>query len=140
MKKKLFQILKACIFGFFSCAKIWNENVLLHKSQKKKMRDTQGKKRVRERDKWEIYVIFAGNAFLVNVALADLMVTGLVLPASAIVILAGHKESLGICRFEWTLEALCFLVTVLTLAAIAVENYMRLYLPVERWVHHNYFL
>ncbi|XP_043478166.1 adenosine receptor A1-like [Leptopilina heterotoma] len=74
-----------------------------------------------------------GNAFLVNVALADLMVTGLVLPASAIVILAGHKESLGICRFEFTLEALCFLVTVLTLAAIAVENYMRLCLPVERY-------
>lgn len=75
---------------------------------------------------------FTGNAFLVNVALADLLVTGLVLPASAIVILAGHKESLGICRFEWTLEALCFLVTVLTLATIAVENYMRLCLPVER--------
>ncbi|XP_033221848.1 adenosine receptor A1-like [Belonocnema kinseyi] len=74
-----------------------------------------------------------GNAFLVNVALADLLVTGLVLPASAIVILADQKDTLGICRFERALGALCFLVTILTLATIAVENYMRLCLPVERY-------
>lgn len=77
---------------------------------------------------------FPGNAFLVNVALADLVVTGLVIPVSVIVILAGHEESLATCRFEWTLEALCFLVTVLTLAAIAFENYARLCLPAERYV------
>ncbi|XP_015598341.1 melatonin receptor type 1B-A [Cephus cinctus] len=74
-----------------------------------------------------------GNAFLVNVALADLLVTGLVIPASAIVILAGQEELLSTCRFEWTLEALCFLVTVLTLATIAAENYARLCLPAERY-------
>ncbi|XP_032679614.1 melatonin receptor type 1A-A-like [Odontomachus brunneus] len=73
-----------------------------------------------------------GNAFLVNVALADLLVTGLIIPVSVIVILAGHTESLSTCRFEWTLEALCFLVTVLTLATIAAENYARLCLP-ERY-------
>ncbi|XP_029172602.1 melatonin receptor type 1B-like [Nylanderia fulva] len=76
-----------------------------------------------------------GNAFLVNVALADLVVTGLVIPVSVIVILAGHEESLATCRFEWTLEALCFLVTVLTLAAIAFENYARLCLPAERYAN-----
>ncbi|XP_035729295.1 histamine H2 receptor-like [Vespa mandarinia] len=74
-----------------------------------------------------------GNAFLVNVALADLLVTGLVIPVSVIVILAGHEESLSTCRFEWTLEALCFLVTVLTLTTIAAENYARLCLPPERY-------
>ncbi|CAG5081408.1 Similar to Mtnr1a: Melatonin receptor type 1A (Mus musculus) [Cotesia congregata] len=74
-----------------------------------------------------------GNAFLVNVALADLLVTGLVIPSSAIVILAGHEDSLSICRFEWTLEALCFLVTILTLATIAGENYARLCLPTEKY-------
>ncbi|KAK1118968.1 hypothetical protein K0M31_013738 [Melipona bicolor] len=73
-----------------------------------------------------------GNAFLVNVALADLLVTGLVIPVSVIVILAGHEESLSTCRFECTLETLCFLVTVLTLATIAAENYTRLCLPPER--------
>ncbi|XP_024891658.1 histamine H2 receptor-like [Temnothorax curvispinosus] len=80
-----------------------------------------------------------GNAFLVNVALADLLVTGLVIPVSVIVILAGYDgtpaESLGACRFEWTLEALCFLVTVLTLATIAAENYARLCLPPERYAN-----
>ncbi|XP_011877105.1 PREDICTED: melatonin receptor type 1B-A-like isoform X2 [Vollenhovia emeryi] len=76
-----------------------------------------------------------GNAFLVNVALADLLVTGLVIPVSVIVILAGYAESLGACRFEWTLEALCFLVTVLTLATIAAENYARLCLPAERYAN-----
>ena len=79
-----------------------------------------------------LQIFLTGNAFLANVALADLLVTGLVIPASAIVILAGHKESPVICRFEWTLEALCFLVTVLTLATIAMENYARLCLPAER--------
>ncbi|XP_016913294.1 RYamide receptor-like [Apis cerana] len=74
-----------------------------------------------------------GNAFLVNVALADLLVTGLVIPVSVIVILAGHEESLSTCRFECTLEALCFLVTVLTLTTIAAENYTRLCLPHERY-------
>ncbi|XP_015517065.2 melatonin receptor type 1B-A-like [Neodiprion virginianus] len=74
-----------------------------------------------------------GNAFLVNVALADLLVTGLVIPASAIVILAGQQESPSICRFEWSLEAVCFLVTVFTLATIAVENYARLCLSEERY-------
>ncbi|XP_054000633.1 beta-1 adrenergic receptor-like [Hylaeus anthracinus] len=74
-----------------------------------------------------------GNAFLVNVALADLLVTGLVIPVSVIVILAGHEESVNTCRFEWTLEALCFLVTVLTLTTIAAENYIRLCLPRERY-------
>ncbi|XP_076171196.1 adenosine receptor A1 isoform X2 [Ptiloglossa arizonensis] len=74
-----------------------------------------------------------GNAFLVNVALADLLVTGLVIPVSVIVILAGHEESLSTCQFEWSLEALCFLVTVLTLATIAAENYTRLCLPPERY-------
>lgn len=77
-------------------------------------------------------VLFPGNAFLVNVALADLLVTGVVIPASVIVILAGHEESLITCRFEYTIEILCFLVTVLTLGAIAVENYARLCLPAER--------
>ncbi|XP_012256341.2 RYamide receptor-like isoform X2 [Athalia rosae] len=74
-----------------------------------------------------------GNAFLVNVALADLCVTGMVIPASAIVILADQQESPSICRFEWSVEAVCFLVTVFTLVIIAGENYARLCMPAERY-------
>lgn len=61
-----------------------------------------------------------------NVALADLLVSGLVVPASAVVILAGLQENLVVCRFQWFLAALCFLVTVLSIASIAAENYVRL--------------
>lgn len=61
-----------------------------------------------------------------NVALADLLVSGLVVPASAVVILAGMRDSLAVCRFQWFLAVLCFLVTVLSLAAVAAENYFRL--------------
>lgn len=69
---------------------------------------------------------FSGNALLVNVALADLLVSGLVVPASAVVILAGLRDYLAVCRFQWFIAVLCFLVTVLSQAAIAVENYFRL--------------
>lgn len=61
-----------------------------------------------------------------NVGLADLLVTGLVIPASAVVILAGLKDNLAVCKFQWFVAAWCFLVTVLSLAAIAWENYFRL--------------
>ncbi|KAG5894369.1 hypothetical protein JTB14_015646 [Gonioctena quinquepunctata] len=75
----------------------------------------------------EDYLRKRGNTFLVNVALADLLVSGLVVPASAVVILAGLRDNnLAVCRFQWFLAALCFLVTVLSLAAVAMENYSRL--------------
>lgn len=61
-----------------------------------------------------------------NIALADLLVSGLVIPASAVVILAGLRNNLSVCRFQWFLAVLCFLVTVLSLAAVAAENYFRL--------------
>lgn len=67
-----------------------------------------------------------GNTFLVNVALADLLITGLVMPASAVVILAGLEDSPPVCRVQWFLAILCWVVTVLTLTAMSVENYARL--------------
>ncbi|KAL3275460.1 hypothetical protein HHI36_020220 [Cryptolaemus montrouzieri] len=72
------------------------------------------------------YLRKRGNTFLVNVALADFLVSGLVVPTSAVVILAGLQENLNLCRFQWFLAALCFLVSVLSTAAIAGENYVRL--------------
>lgn len=70
--------------------------------------------------------MFLGNSFIVNVALADLLVSGLVVPASAVVILAGLQDNLVVCRFQWFLATLCFLVTVLSLTATSVENQARL--------------
>ncbi|XP_069697813.1 alpha-1B adrenergic receptor-like [Periplaneta americana] len=72
-----------------------------------------------------------GNAFIVNVALADLLITGLVFPASTVVLLAGLKDAPGVCSFHWFLAILCCLVTTLTLAATAVENYARLCLSAD---------
>ncbi|CAH1170040.1 unnamed protein product [Phaedon cochleariae] len=74
----------------------------------------------------EDYLRKRGNTFVVNVALADLLVSGLVIPASAVVILAGLRDNLVVCRFQWFLAVLCFLVTVLSLTAVATENYFRL--------------
>ena len=61
-----------------------------------------------------------------NVALADLLITGLVFPASTVVLLAGLKDAPEVCNFQSFLAILCCLVTLLTLAATAAENYARL--------------
>ncbi|KAJ1523704.1 hypothetical protein ONE63_001538 [Megalurothrips usitatus] len=77
----------------------------------------------------EDYLKQRGNAFIVNMALADLLVTGLVFPASAVVLLAGLRDTEGACNFHWVVAVLSCLVTVLTFSCIAVENLMRLCLP-----------
>lgn len=59
----------------------------------------------------------AGNAFIVNIALADLLITSVVMPASTIVLLAGIDNSdTEVCKFQWFLAACSFLVSILTLA------------------------
>lgn len=65
---------------------------------------------------------------MANVALADLLVTGVVMPASAVVILAGVKESAltNVCNFQWSFSIACWLVTILSLLATAAENHARL--------------
>ncbi|KAL1517032.1 hypothetical protein ABEB36_000851 [Hypothenemus hampei] len=83
----------------------------------------------------EDYLRKRGNTFLVNVGLADLLVTGLVIPASAVVILAGLKDNLAVCKFQWFVAAWSFLVTVLSLAAVAWENYFRLCYSID--VYHK---
>lgn len=69
-----------------------------------------------------------GNTFMANVALADLLVTGVVMPASAVVILAGVKEASlsSVCTLQWCLSIVCWLVTMLSLLATSAENYARL--------------
>lgn len=68
---------------------------------------------------------------MANVALADLLISGLVIPASAVVILAGLEDSPPVCQFQWFLSILCCLVTILTMTAVAAENYVRLCLTPE---------
>lgn len=64
-----------------------------------------------------IKIHFTGNAFIVSVALADLLVSSVLIPASVIVLLAGIDESsLAICRVQWFCATCAFLVTILSLA------------------------
>lgn len=71
--------------------------------------------------------LFAGNSFLVNLALADILITGLVFPASIVVILADLTDSKSVvCNFQWFLALVSCLVSVLTILATAIENYSRL--------------
>lgn len=48
------------------------------------------------------------------------------IPASTVAILASLDGSLAVCRFQWFLAVVCFLVTLLTLITTAAENYSRL--------------
>lgn len=61
--------------------------------------------------------IFPGNAFIVSVALADLLVSSVLIPTSVIVLLAGFDESsMAVCRVQWFFASCAFLVTILSLA------------------------
>ncbi|KAL2720099.1 histamine H2 receptor-like [Vespula squamosa] len=74
-----------------------------------------------------------GNGFLVSIGLADLLVTGLLTPMFVGVVLTEYELTLKTCRFQWSFEVLCFLVTVHTFMLVAIENYARLCLPREKY-------
>lgn len=59
-----------------------------------------------------------------NIALADLLITSVLIPASIIVLLAGTggNDSLPVCKFQWFLATCAFLVTVLSLTVSIFEK------------------
>lgn len=65
-----------------------------------------------------------GNAFLVSLAIADLLITALIIPASCLAILAGsHREDLPYyCNFQWQVTIVYYLVASLTFSSISLEN------------------
>lgn len=72
-----------------------------------------------------------GNTYIANVALADLLISGVVILASAVVLLAGLEDCPPVCNMQRFLRLLCGLVTILSLMATAMENYARLCLSPE---------
>ncbi|XP_055708486.1 melatonin receptor type 1A-like [Phlebotomus papatasi] len=75
-----------------------------------------------------------GNAFIVSAALADLLITSLLIPTSIILLMAriaNSADSMSFCKFEWFLAVFAFMVNILSLLMIAVENYFRLCAPHE---------
>uniref|UniRef100_T1IYG9 G-protein coupled receptors family 1 profile domain-containing protein n=1 Tax=Strigamia maritima TaxID=126957 RepID=T1IYG9_STRMM len=77
-----------------------------------------------------------GNVFIVNLAIADFVVSAFAIPASSINILAGNRNNMTICPFQWLAAFLCCHVSVLSLAFIACENYCRVCRPV---IHKRLF-
>lgn len=59
-------------------------------------------------------------------ALADLLISGIVILATAVLLLAGLEDCPPVCNVQWFLRLLCGLVTMFSLTAIAFENYARL--------------
>ncbi|CAH0389941.1 unnamed protein product [Bemisia tabaci] len=72
-----------------------------------------------------------GNTFIANVALADFLISGFVIPLSVVVLLAGMEDPPQVCQFQWFVAILCFVVTVLSFTLTAAENYTRLCLSAE---------
>ncbi|XP_013791116.1 mu-type opioid receptor-like [Limulus polyphemus] len=67
-----------------------------------------------------------GSIYLVNLALANLLTTALVVPASCIAILASIPNDRGICNFKWLTTVICFLVSVFSFMFMSVENFLGL--------------
>ncbi|XP_076323985.1 adenosine receptor A2b-like [Tachypleus tridentatus] len=67
-----------------------------------------------------------GSIYLVNLALANLLATALVVPASCIAILASIPNDRGICNFKWLTTVICLLVSVFSFMFMAVENFLGL--------------
>lgn len=67
-----------------------------------------------------------GNIYLVSLAMANLLVTTLVLPSSCVAILASIPHEPTICAFQWHTTVVCFLVSVLSFLCVAVENFLGL--------------
>lgn len=67
-----------------------------------------------------------GNVFIVNLAIADFIVSAFAIPASSVTILAGKPDNMSVCTFQWIAAILCCHISVLTLMFIALENQGRI--------------
>lgn len=76
-------------------------------------------------------IFLPGNTYIANVALADLLISGIVILATAVVLLAGVEDCPPVCHVQWFLGLLCGMVTIFSLTAIAIENYARICLSPE---------
>ena len=64
-----------------------------------------------------------GNCYLVSLAFGHLMVTILVVPASAVAIMAGVPDDQNICHFQWLTTLACLIVSVLSFMFMALDNF-----------------
>lgn len=64
-----------------------------------------------------------GNAFLASFALGHLLVTVIVLPASVVTIMAGVPNEPTVCHYQWLFTLATLIISVLSLAFMALENF-----------------
>lgn len=64
-----------------------------------------------------------GNCYLACLAFGNLLVTLLVLPASAIAIMANITEDVDLCHFQWVITLACLVISVLSFFFMAVDNF-----------------
>lgn len=64
-----------------------------------------------------------GNCYLVSLAFGHLLVTILVVPASAVAIMAGVPDDQSICHFQWLTTLACLIVSVLSFMFMAIDNF-----------------
>ncbi|KAI1289175.1 hypothetical protein HDE_08295 [Halotydeus destructor] len=67
-----------------------------------------------------------GNAYLASFALSHLLITVLVLPSSAIAIMAGIQDDPQVCHYQWLTTEVTFLISVLSLTFMGMENFLGL--------------
>ncbi|XP_023219221.1 histamine H2 receptor-like isoform X1 [Centruroides vittatus] len=63
-----------------------------------------------------------GSIYLVSLAMGNMLVTILVLPASCVAILANIPQDPSICTFQWLTTVVCFLVSVQSFMFMALDN------------------
>ncbi|GAB6021059.1 hypothetical protein CHUAL_003693 [Chamberlinius hualienensis] len=67
-----------------------------------------------------------GNVFIVNLAIADFMVSAFAIPANSVTILAGNPDDPNVCHIQWMAAILCCHISILTLMFAALENHSRI--------------
>ena len=65
-----------------------------------------------------------GNCYLVSLAFGHLLITILVVPASAVAIMAGVPDDQSICHFQWLTTLACLIVSVLSFMFMAIDNFL----------------
>jgi len=75
-----------------------------------------------------------GNVFVVNIAVADMVVTGLAIPAATVGLLANFNDWQFICQIQWSCVLLTCLVTAPSAAAAAADARLQIGVGPDRYM------
>ncbi|KAK2724048.1 hypothetical protein QYM36_002408, partial [Artemia franciscana] len=81
--------------------------------------------------------LYLGNSFIVNVALADLLITGLAVPSSIIALLSGLSDWRPICRIQWSITIISAFVSAPSMGFLGVDA--RIFVGLEPETYRRYF-